>query len=202
MLMEENLFIEVMRKHSNEELLEILKVKRKDYVTDAITAIEAVLKERKVSYEKRPDPDEVFIPKDGKLLIEKRCANSAKRLLGHIIDVTFIIIITIIILTLATIAESTSISDFEINLYYLIFYFLYFFGLETTNRGKTIGKRLLRMSVMNNKGEKPSITEIFTRSLCRLIPFDAISFLCGWNWHDTLSATYVVNDREPNELPY
>ncbi|WP_195630005.1 hypothetical protein [Bacteroides finegoldii] len=35
--MEENQFIEVMKKHSDEKLLEILNVKRKDYVADAIT---------------------------------------------------------------------------------------------------------------------------------------------------------------------
>ena len=32
--MEENQFIEVMRKHSDEKLLEILNVKRKDYKSD------------------------------------------------------------------------------------------------------------------------------------------------------------------------
>lgn len=35
-----------MRKHSDEKLLEILNVKRKDYVADAITAAEEVLIER------------------------------------------------------------------------------------------------------------------------------------------------------------
>ena len=50
--MEENQFIEVMRKHSDEKLLEILNVKRKDYVADAITAAEEVLIERGVSFTK------------------------------------------------------------------------------------------------------------------------------------------------------
>jgi uncharacterized RDD family membrane protein YckC len=92
--------------------------------------------------------------------------------------------------------ESTSMSELEIRLSYSAFYFLYFFGLETTNGGKTIGKRLLKMSVINNKGESLSITQIFIRCLCRFIPFDAISFLCGWNWHDFLSTTYVVDDKK------
>lgn len=48
--MEENQFIEVMRKHSDEKLLEILNVKRKDYVADAITAAEEVLIERGVRF--------------------------------------------------------------------------------------------------------------------------------------------------------
>lgn len=41
-----------MRKHSDEKLLEILNVKRKDYVADAITAAEEVLIERGVSFTK------------------------------------------------------------------------------------------------------------------------------------------------------
>lgn len=45
-IMKQNQFLEVMRKHSDDELLEILNVKRQDYVADAIAAVEEVLKER------------------------------------------------------------------------------------------------------------------------------------------------------------
>lgn len=55
--MDENRFLEVMRKHSDAELLEILNVKRTEYVADAISAVEQVLKERGVGYEKKPDED-------------------------------------------------------------------------------------------------------------------------------------------------
>ena len=185
--MKENQFVEVMRKHSDEKLLEILNVKRKDYVADAITAAEEVLIERGVSFTKIQN--EKFEEKDNRPFVEKIRASSEKRLFGHIIDIAFIIIIAMLI-------ESTSMSELEIRLSYSAFYFLYFFGLETTNGGKTIGKRLLKMSVINNKGENLSTTQIFIRCLCRFIPFDAISFLCGWNWHDFLSTTYVVDDKK------
>ena len=43
-------------------------------------------------------------------------------------------------------------------------------------------------------GEKPGTQEILIRSLCRLIPFDAFSFLGAPDkgWHDSISKTYVV----------
>ena len=53
--MKENQFLEVMRKHSDDELLEILNIKRTEYVADAIAAVEEVLQERGVSYEKKSD---------------------------------------------------------------------------------------------------------------------------------------------------
>lgn len=193
--MKENQFLEVMRKHSDDELLEILNVKRKDYVADAIAAVEEVLKERGVSYEKKSD--DAFIAEDKTLTLEKIKASSGKRLLGHIIDVAFIMFFTIVILKFATITKSATISNLEINLTYFAFYFLYFFGMETASNGKlgkTIGKRLLRMSVTNDKGESPSISIIGLRTLCRFIPFDMLSFLWDGNWHDSLSGTYVVSD--------
>lgn len=191
--MKENQFLEVMRKYSNDELQDILNVRRKEYVTDAIAAVEEVLKERGVNYEKQPD--EVFI-EDEIMTIDKIKADNGKRLLGHIIDVAFIMFLTVIILKLAVIAENATISNFEINSTYFAFYFLYFFGMEATNNGKTIGKKLLRMSVTNDIGESSSMSKIGLQTLCRLIPFDILSFLWGGNWHDNISGTYVVSDKK------
>lgn len=189
-----NQFLEIMREHSDDKLLEILNVKRKEYVADAIVAAEEVLKERGVSYEKKADDE--FEGDDNTPTIEKIKSGSGKRLLGHIIDVAFVMVVTIFVLKFATIAESTPISNLEIDLTYYAFYFLYFWIMETTSNGKTVGKRLLKMSVINDKGEKPSMSQIALRSLCRFIPFDAISFFFNWNWHDCISDTYVVSDYE------
>ncbi len=192
--MKENQFLEVMRKHSDDELLEILNIKRTEYVADAIAAVEEVLQERGVSYEKKSD--EIVVAGNKILTVENLRAGNEKRLLGHIIDMAFIIFITIMILKFATIAESATISNLEIDLTYFAFYFLYFYGSEATSNGKTVGKKLLRMSVTNDKGESPSMSKIGLRTLCRFIPFDILSFLWGGNWHDNISGTYVVSDKE------
>lgn len=189
-----NQFLEIMREHSDDKLLEILNVKRKEYVVDAIAAVEEVLQERGVSYEKKPDDE--FEGDNNILTVEKIKSSSGKRLLGHIIDVAFVMVVTILALKFATITENTSISNLEINLTYFAFYFLYFFETETISNGKTIGKKLLRMSVINNKGENPSMSKIGLRTLCRFIPFDELSFLWGGNWHDYISGTYVVCDSK------
>lgn len=192
--MGKNQFIEVMKKHSTEKLLEILNTQRKDYTEDAIAAIEEVLKERGVNYEKKTD--KTCVVRNEILTIEKIKADTWKRLLGHIVDVAFIMFLTVTILIFAVIAESATISNFEINLTYSAFYFLYFFGMEATNDGKTIGKKLLRMSVTNDIGESSSMSKIGLRTLCRFIPFDILSFLWGGNWHDNISGTYVVSDKK------
>ena len=57
MTMKNNPFLDVMRQHSNEELLLILGAKRADYVADAIAAAEEVLGERGVTFEKKPDEE-------------------------------------------------------------------------------------------------------------------------------------------------
>lgn len=59
---------------------------------------------------------------------------------------------------------------------------------------RTIGKFITNTVVVDIDGEKPSSQEILIRSLCRLIPFDAFSFLGAPDkgWHDSISKTYVV----------
>lgn len=80
---------------------------------------------------------------------------------------------------------------------YLISYALllaYYFLMESLTN-KTIGKFVTNTIVVLPNGEKPTTLNIFKRSLCRLIPFDALSFLGenGKGWHDSISNTYVVD---------
>lgn len=78
--------------------------------------------------------------------------------------------------------------------YSYILMFIYYFSMESlTNR--TLGKYVTKTLVVFENGEKPNSQVIAIRSLCRLIPFDAFSFLGtkGKGWHDTLSKTYVVD---------
>ncbi|MBJ6110173.1 RDD family protein [Hymenobacter sp. BT523] len=70
--------------------------------------------------------------------------------------------------------------------------FVYYFVLEVST-GRTIGKLLTRTRVVMEDGFELTTKAIFLRSLCRMIPFDAFSFLSGnAGWHDTFSKTRVV----------
>lgn len=62
---------------------------------------------------------------------------------------------------------------------------------------RTIGKTLTGTKVMDERGKKPSLGKILGRTFCRIIPFEAFSFLAadGRGWHDSIPGTYVVKSR-------
>ncbi|MFH6998343.1 RDD family protein [Flavobacterium sp. FlaQc-57] len=64
--------------------------------------------------------------------------------------------------------------------------------------GRTMGKLVTGTIVVNKNGLKPDFGVIFIRTLCRLIPLDALSFLgkSEMFWHDSISKTYVVEKKE------
>ena len=75
---------------------------------------------------------------------------------------------------------------------FIIFYMI----SEILLKAKTIGKYITKTVVAIEDGSKPKSSDILLRSLCRLIPFEAFSFLGakGKGWHDTISKTYVVDE--------
>jgi len=70
-------------------------------------------------------------------------------------------------------------------LYHLIFEFIF---------GKTPAKFITGTKVIDINGRKPNFKTLLIRNVCRLIPFDAISFLISdRGWHDSISKTFVIN---------
>jgi uncharacterized RDD family membrane protein YckC len=83
---------------------------------------------------------------------------------------------------------------------YLLILFLYYFLFEN-GRGITIGKLITNTRVVHESGRRATTKEIFIRTLCRLIPFDAFSYLGdGVGWHDTLSHTRVISKENYDQL--
>jgi uncharacterized RDD family membrane protein YckC len=85
--------------------------------------------------------------------------------------------------------------EFAITLYY----YLVLEGIFNTSIGKIITSTM----VVDYDGRKPGFGQILGRTLCRYIPFDALSFL-GKNsrgWHDSIPNTYVVKAVKENILP-
>ncbi len=78
-------------------------------------------------------------------------------------------------------------------LYFFILYVFYHFIFEYAC-GKTPGKFITGTKVIDSSGNRPEFKTLLIRNLCRLIPFDALSFLLSERgWHDSISKTYVVN---------
>lgn len=74
----------------------------------------------------------------------------------------------------------------------IVYYLLVEYFFHTS-----FGKVLTKTTVINAQGGYPSFSTTLVRSLCRLIPFDSLSFLFGdkGGWHDTISKTGVVEDK-------
>ncbi len=77
-------------------------------------------------------------------------------------------------------------------IYFFIFYVIYHLTFEYFF-GKTPGKFLTGTKVIDSNGNKPNFKTLLIRNLCRLIPFDPLSFLIAdRGWHDSISETYVI----------
>lgn len=75
----------------------------------------------------------------------------------------------------------------------LLFYTL----TEGLLKGKTLGKLITQTRALDEQGELLTFSKAFVRSLCRLIPFEAFTFLGERpGLHDRLSKTMVVEDDE------
>ena len=77
---------------------------------------------------------------------------------------------------------------------------IYYFVFEAMMQ-RTPGKIFTDTIVIDEYGNKPGLDTIIVRSICRMFPFEAISFLGGGRgWHDKWSKTFVITLSEYREL--
>src|SRR5690606_30862015 len=133
-------------------------------------------------------------------------ASKEKRFLNYIIDFVIQIVIGIaigiIIGVISALTDSYGVYSLFIEtesrlmeyIFGIIITLIYYNIIETAT-SRSIGKYITKTKVVMVDGSKPKFDEILIRTLCRLIPFNALSFLgdLGKGWHDTLSKTYVVD---------
>jgi len=193
-------FTEVMSKRTDEELIEIVKVKREDYQTEAVQAAEKELESRKIN------PDQIELVKQdlAKEESKKQEFDSSKvtswtRLIHFFVDlIAFFLIALILSLVVDLFLPTPDQGTLTLIVYGLILiaFFLYFVYMEYKYQ-KTIGKFLTKTKVVMTDGRKPELNEIFIRTVCRLIPLDRISFLFTKNgFHDRLSNTTVIKEEK------
>ena len=86
--------------------------------------------------------------------------------------------------------DNNPVLDYGFSFLILLLYYIVMEGISN----QTVGKFLTRTRVVSEHGGKPAFMNIVGRSFCRLIPFEAFSFLGSANkgWHDTMSKTKVV----------
>ena len=74
--------------------------------------------------------------------------------------------------------------------------FIYYTIFEAVTNGKSLGKYITKTRAVREDASPIGFFGALSRSLCRVIPFDAFSFLGndGIGWHDSLSGTLVIKD--------
>lgn len=78
---------------------------------------------------------------------------------------------------------------------------LLYYAPQEAYSGRTLGKWIMKTRVVNEQGGPISTGQVFGRTLCRMIPFEAFSFLSAGEqgprgWHDSIPKTIVVSTRE------
>ena len=134
-------------------------------------------------------------------------ASKGKRFGNYLIDLVFAYVTIILVMAAFVLVnpsmierlgnDSSSSSLFE----YVIAYsalFLYYFASESLLKGRSIGKFVTGTRAVRFDHDYITTGDAAKRSLCRLVPFDALSFLgsYGYGWHDKWTDTIVVNEKE------
>ncbi len=131
-----------------------------------------------------------------------------ERFINSLID-SILFLVTFIVLIMFSFVFSINPETLEASHPFIINYvipyllmILFYFIQEYLLRGRTIGKIVTGSIAVDNQGNIVDIKKSFYRSICRLIPFDSLSFLreSKRGFHDTVTDTYVVNKKKWEEM--
>jgi uncharacterized RDD family membrane protein YckC len=158
--------------------------------------------------EERPDGLVVATPE--RVAFEYSVAGLGSRFMAQAIDVLLLLTVFFFLSMGALLLGSFSGSGNLALLIWMILSFalflLYFPVLEGVWGGQTVGKRLLRLRVLGDRGEPVTVTQVAIRNLVRLVDFLPIFYGIGIvtlfiqggskRLGDFAAGTVVVRDRE------
>lgn len=128
-------------------------------------------------------------------------ADQWTRFLNNLLDTCLILLVIWLnwsylrYMTLIDLSRLTDLSYVALRVLLNVLLFLYYLLLEGII-GMSFGKLITNTIVVNESGERPTVSQTIGRTFCRLIPFDGWSFLFRQRgWHDTLSGTYVTKGK-------
>ena len=140
------------------------------------------------------------------LITEELLASHGQRFVNLLIDsvMQFILLFIVLVFIVASkeINEGKAYVDHLANNVWLQYAFtggiaLFYYNVFEIFSARTVGKLVTQTIVVDEYGELPNHETIMVRSLCRLIPFNALSII-GFparTWHDSISRTYVVDKK-------
>ncbi|MFN3755965.1 MAG: RDD family protein [Flavobacterium sp.] len=131
----------------------------------------------------------------------KRFANFVVDYIMHFV-ISFIIGIALALLSfffdisepLIWVSEMNQMGEIMLGAMIILMYYL----LMESITGRTIGKYITGTKILKEDGSELTPQDVFIRTLCRFIPFEAFSFLGTppRGWHDSLSKTVVVDVKK------
>jgi len=194
----ENEFEKVMSERTDEELIKIVTVERTSYNPTAIEAADAEVEKRNIdTSEFEKIREKATAEKEQKEKVDSNVVGSGIRFVNFLIDfIVWLVLAFIISFIIGLIVQPTDQGILTLFGYVLIFgTFIGYYAFMEIKFQKTVGKFVTKTKVVKMNGEKPENGDIITRTFCRLIPFDRLSFLFVKNGiHDFLSKTKVVKD--------
>ncbi len=191
----ENSFTDIMSKRTDEELINVVTVDRDGYQPTVIEAAEKEIEKRNIDV-KRIDELRAVSSKlaDEQKQIENNQVSSLIRFLHFVIDTFAWLIVASIIGRLLTPLLTGTNENILAYFILAVSFFSYYIFMESTYQ-KTIGKIITKTKVITTDGKKPNTADIVRRTICRLIPFDRVSYFFSSNgFHDKLSDTSVVKE--------
>ena len=127
-------------------------------------------------------------------------ATSGWRLLNMFIDMAGYYALAFLVgMLLYATGQASVVEGMNDYLFGMILYFLYYAPQEALG-GVTLGKLITRTRVVREDGGPITLRDALVRTLVRLIPFEAFSFLSQSRprgWHDSWSKTKVISLRQP-----
>ena len=194
----ENEFAKVMSERTDEELIKIVTVERERYNPTAIEAADTAMEKRNIdTSEFETIKEQATVEKEQKQKVDSNVVGSGIRFVNFLIDfIVWLILAVIVSFIIGIFVQPTDQGILTLFGYVLIFATLIaYYAIMEIRFQKTVGKFITKTKVVKMNGEKPTNGDIITRTFCRLIPFDRISFLFVKNGiHDFLSKTKVVKD--------
>ena len=194
----ENEFAKVMSERTDEELIKIVTVERERYNPTAIEAADAEIEKRNIdTSEFEKIKEQATVEKEQKQKVDSNVVGSGIRFVNFLIDfIVWLILAFIVSFIIGIFVQPTDQGLLTLFGYVLIFgTFIAYYAIMEIKFQKTVGKFVTKTKVVKMNGEKPTDGDIITRTFCRLIPFDRLSFLFVKNGiHDFLSKTKVVKD--------
>ncbi len=159
------------------------------------------------SFDENTQLKEKLLAKNSKNELDSQIASQGTRFANYLLDRIFILIISFFIAFLLTLIlaiispdsvgyfeQTGKLEEFIWGFIIGVFYYSFFEALT----GRSIAKFITGTKVVDENGNKPTFDAILLRSLCRYIPFNALSFLGSdaVGWHDSLSKTRVIKIKQ------